>query len=122
MSGRTETYTGLTGREFKKRFYEHTTDINNNTAGKRTTTGKKTTTRLCAHTRALKEKSRDFTIDWEIIEKSHMYNPITKKCMLCLKEKFYIMYNRKGSSLNKRNEVFNTCRHREYKLLENFES
>ena len=115
VSGKTETYTGLTGREFKDRLYEHRTDINNNTAGKKTT-------RLSAHTRALKEKSKDYTIDWKIIEKSKIYNPITKKCMLCLKEKFYIMYDRKGSSLNKRNEVFNTCRHRDYELLENFDT
>ena len=101
VSGKTETYTGLTGREFKDRLYEHRTDINNNTAGKKTT-------RLSAHTRALKEKSKDYTIDWKIIEKANIYNPITKKCMLCLKEKFYIMYDRKGSSLNKRNKVFNT--------------
>ena len=111
----TETYTGLTGREFKDRLYEHRTDINNNTAGKKTT-------RLSAHTRALKERSKDYTIDWKIIEKANIYNPITKKCMLCLKEKFYIMYDRKGSSLNKRNEVFNTCRYREYELLENFDT
>ena len=67
VSGKTETYTGLTGREFKDRLYEHRTDINNNTAGKKTT-------RLSAHTRALKEKSKDYTIDWKIIEKSNIYN------------------------------------------------
>ena len=98
-----------------KTHIRHRRDINNNTAGKKTT-------RLSAHTRALKEKSKDFTIDWKIIKKSNIYNPITKKCMFCLKEKFYIMYDRKGSSLNKRNEVFNTCRHREYELLENFDT
>ena len=31
VSGKTETYTGLTGREFKERWYEHRTDMNNTT-------------------------------------------------------------------------------------------
>ena len=114
VSGKTETYTGLTGREFKERWYEHRTDMNNTT--------KKKTTRLSAHTRLLKEKSKNFTVDWRILEKAKPYNPISKKCMLCLKEKFYIMYHRDGSTLNKRSEVFNTCLHRKDKLLENFET
>ena len=114
MSGKTENYTGQTGREFKDRWYEHRTDINNVT--------KKKTTRLSAHTRLLKEKSKNYTIDWRILEKAKPYNPTSKKCMLCLKEKFYIMYHRDGSTLNKRNEVFNTCVHRKDKLLENFET
>ena len=114
VSGKTETYTGQTGREFKDRWYEHRTDINNVT--------KKKTTRLSAHTRLLKEKSKNYTIDWRILEKAKPYNPTSKKCMLCLKEKFYIMYHRDGSTLNKRNEVFNTCVHRKDKLLENFET
>ena len=111
VSGKKETYTGLTGREFKERWYEHRTNINNTT--------KKKTTGLSAHTRLLKEKSKKFTIDWRILEKAKLYNPISKKC---LKEKFYIMYHRDGSTLNKRSEVFNTCLHRKEKLLENFET
>jgi hypothetical protein len=44
--------------------------------------------------------------------------------MVCIKEKFYIniMYDKSGSSLNKRQEVFDTYRHRKKKLLENFKS
>jgi hypothetical protein len=32
------------------------------------------------------------------------------------------MYDKSGSTLNKRQEVFNTCRHRKRKLLENFKT
>ena len=71
VSGKAETYTGLTGREFKERWYEHRTDINNKT--------KKKTICLSAHTRLLKEKSKNFTIDWRISEKAKPYNPISKK-------------------------------------------
>ena len=47
------------------------------------------------------------------------YNPLSKKCRICLKEKYFIMHRRDGSTLNKRSEVYNTCRHRRGKLLVN---
>ena len=114
VSGKTETYTGMTGREFKDRWREHKHDIKKKAA--------KQPTRLSAHTWSLKDNTTDFKIDWKIVERSTPYNPITKKCRVCLKEKFYIMYDEPGSTLNKRQEVFNTCRHRKKKLLDNFNS
>ena len=39
-------------------------------------------------------------------------------CRLCLKEKFFIMFAPATASLNKRNEVYNSCRHRASKLLD----
>ena len=114
VSGKSETYTGMTGREFKDRWREHKHDIKKKAA--------KQPTRLSAHTWSLKDNTTDFKIDWKIVERSTPYNPITKKCRVCLKEKFYIMYDEPGSTLNKRQEVFNTCRHRKKKLLDNFNS
>ena len=67
----------------------------------------------------LKEEDKDYEIKWNLVEKGAYFNPTSKKCGICLKEKFYIMYDRGGSSLNKREEVFNTCRHRKQKLLMN---
>ena len=37
---------------------------------------------------------------------------------LCLKEKFYIIFNPAGASLNQRTELFSVCRHRQDMLLE----
>lgn len=54
--------------------------------------------------------------DW-ITFSATIYNPVSKKCLLCLKEKYFIMYTRGNSSLNKRSEVYNTCRHRTQSLL-----
>ena len=76
-------------------------------------------TTLSGHLWELKDQGRNFKIDWAIIEKGRDFNPITGKCDICLKEKFHIIYNRPGSSLNKREEIFNTCRHRKRKLLGN---
>ena len=111
LTGKVETYTGATSRRFKDRLYEHRTDMNNEDG--------KTKTALSAHIWSLKEKGIEYEVKWKIKYRGPDYNPLTKKCRICLKEKHYIMYDRGGSTLNKRSEVFNTCRHKRGKLLEN---
>ena len=110
-SGQTETYTGMTCRKFKERWREH--------EGNQRNESQRRSTKLSVHAWNLKDKNLDYEIDWKIIDRAPAFNPITRKCRLCLKEKYYIMYDRTGSTLNKRSEVFNTCRHRKQKLLEN---
>ena len=48
----------------------------------------------------------NFEVKWSIIEKGRKFDPITRKCMLCLKEKYHIIFNQDGSSLNRRSELF----------------
>ena len=79
----------------------------------------RTKSKLSAHTWDLKDKGIDYDIEWKLLDRAPTYNPTTKKCRLCLKEKFYIMYRKDNSSLNKRSEVFNTCRNRTQGLLTN---
>ena len=67
----------------------------------------------------LRDRNVDFELKWDFIDRAPPFNPITRKCRLSLKEKYHIMYNLDASTLNKRNEVFNTCRHRTQKLLIN---
>ena len=110
-SGTAETYTGVTGNTFKKRWDGHKTDMRNPKY--------RNSTRLSIHVWALKDEGKDFNLTWSLIDRSTAFNPITKKCRICLKEKYKIMYNREGSTLNKRHEVFNSCRHRTQKLLAN---
>ena len=110
-SGETETYTGLTGNTFKDRWYGHNSDMNNS--------GNKIKTKLSAHIWELKDRGSDYEIKWDFIDQATVFNPITRKCRLCLKEKYHIMYNTESSTLNKRSEIFNTCRHRTQKLLIN---
>ena len=98
---------------FKDRLYEHTTNMNNKHQKQ---------TKLSSHVWKLKDRGKDYTIKWRILDRAATFNPITRKCRVCLKEKFYIMYDRAGSTLNKRHEVFNSCIHRCQKLLENFET
>ena len=114
MSGSMETYTGVTGNTFKERWYGHRGDMRNEK--------KRLSSRLSSHIWDLKDERKDFEVKWSLIDRSTSFNPITRKCRICLKEKYQIMYNGNGSSLNKRQEIFNTCRHRTQKLLVNVKS
>ena len=105
-----ETYTGLTSRRFKDRYYEHTHDMNNqNQEG----------TSLSNYVWKLKNSGIPYKISWKILSKATSFNPSTKKCNLCLKEKYFIIFNPEGATLNDRNELFATCRHRLKPLLGN---
>ena len=109
VSGKTETYTGLTGRTFKQRWTEHKRDFEK--------TDSRTKTSLSLHIWELKDQGIAYDTSWRILDRASLYNPATKKCNLCLKEKYFIMYSDKSSTLNKRSEVYNTCRHRTQSLL-----
>ena len=107
-TGASETYTGLTARRFKDRLYEHTTDMNNQ-HNKGTT--------LSGHVWDLKRKNKKYNLSWKIISRGQSFNPFTRRCNLCLKEKYFIMFRPEGSTLNDRSEFFSICRHRTKPLL-----
>ena len=106
-----ETYTGVTGNTFKQRLGGHRSDIKLRKNRHKST--------LADHIWTLKDEGKDYNLEWNLVERAPAFNPTTRKCRVCLKEKKQILYNRNGSSLNKRNEIFNTCRHRKQKLLMN---
>ena len=107
--GNTEFYTGLTCRQWKKRLYEHTCDKN--------ISSHRTATSLSGHIWSLKDRDRDFSTSWSILDRASPFNPVTRKCRLCLKEKFYIMYRPSNATINKRDEFWIPCRHRFMGLL-----
>ena len=106
-----EHYTGLSGNTFKKRWYSHKDDFRN--------PDKRRSTRLSSHIWKLKDEGKQFQIEWEIMDRAPTYNSINRKCRLCLKEIYYIMFRPDSASLNHRNELYNTCRHRTQNLLVN---
>ena len=57
------------------------------------------------------------TTSWRIIDRGKAFNPSTKSCQVCLKEKYHIMFSSEGATLNSRREIFSTCRHRTKNLL-----
>ena len=116
-----ETYTGLSEPPWKIRKYGHNYDF------KHKPTKKKKGTCLSKYIWTLKDPDDcnqepcpnkiDFEVKWKILARSKGYNPITGRCRLCLKEKFFILYKTETASLNKRTEIFTPCPHRKFKFL-----
>ena len=105
-----ETYTGLTSRRFKDRYYEHTADMADMD---------RKGTSLSNHIWKLKSAAIPYTLSWKILNRCHSFNPTTRTCNLCLKEKYLIVFRPEGATLNDRSEMFATCRHRLKTLLGN---
>jgi hypothetical protein len=105
------TYTGLTRNTFKQRFYGHRHSFKNRSSEHSTT--------LSSHIWDLKDKNEDYNVNWSVIGRAIDFNPITRKCRLCIKEKFHIIFQPEGAKLNERSELFSTCRHRKRQLLAN---
>ena len=110
VSGQSQSYVGLTANSFKDRFYKHRKSINDENYHKNT---------LSRHIRDLKRRKVNFELSWRIISKARAYSPASKCCELCLREIFYIMYDKKKASLNKRNEFFGYCLHKDKYLISN---
>lgn len=106
-----QTYIGLTENSFKTRFNNHKSSFRLAT--------KKNSTELSKYIWRLKEENTDFDLSWRIIKKAKGYSPTSKRCDLCLWEKYFITCKPNLSTLNKRNELVNTCRHAAKFLLQN---
>ena len=104
-----ETYVGLTEGTFKTRYNNHTSSFRNEKH--------KHSTELSKYIWQLKQSSVEYSIRWKILRKCKAYSNKTKRCNLCLHEKYIIIYHPKLSSLNLRNELISTCRHRKKFLL-----
>ena len=60
----------------------------------------------------LKDKGIDYNIEWDIINSARSYKPGDRFCGLCIAEAKAILFRPEAATLNKRDEVFNTCRHK----------
>ena len=102
----TETYTGVTGGPFRKRHYGHDNDM-------KVENEAETGTTLSRHVHKLRRAGTTFTITWDLLEEGLTgYNPTSGQCRLCLLEKFHIMFTPGVATLNRREELFSSCRHR----------
>ena len=68
----------------------------------------------------LQNEKKPFQIKWKILKKCKPYSNISKKCSLCLNEKFIIICKKELCSLNRRNELASSCPHRNRYVLGNF--
>ena len=107
-----ETYIGLTDNQFKTRYRNHTSSFRN--------ASYKNSTELSKYVWQLKDSNIQFSIKWSILRKCKSYSNISKRCNLCLHEKYIIICQPQKCTLNKRNELVSTCRHRKKFLLCNY--
>ena len=107
----TETYIGLTENDFKTGYRNHTATFRH--------AKHRNSTELSKHIWTLKDNSIEHFISWRILSLHSPYSSSSKRCNLCLKEKFLIICRPELSTLNKRNELVSSCRHRNKALLRN---
>ena len=104
-----ETYIGLTATQFKARYRNHLMSFRHEK--------RRNETELSKHLWQLKEAIKEFNIKWKILAKAKSYTNLTKRCNLCTTEKFFLICRPHMATLNKRNELVSTCRHRRKFIL-----
>ena len=67
----------------------------------------------------LKDQKIAYQIKWRKIKQARSYSNVSKRCNLCLWEKFFILRRPEMSTLNSRNELVSGCRHARKFLLKN---
>jgi len=109
-------YLGTAEGDFKKQYYNHTKSFRNKTYANETT--------LSKYIWNIKEKENlTPTLEWSIVKSVPGYSNISKKCLLCLHEKYEIVnYKVPGELLNKRSELISKCRHANKYLYSNFKT
>ena len=115
--GKSETsYIGSTEGTFKQRLYAHRSDM------KKIESRNKTA--LAQHVWDMKQRGIKENIRWKILKKCKKYQCGSKMCDVCLSEKAEIIRKKKSgmSSLNIRNELMASCRHRSKFMLSNLKN
>ena len=98
----TKSYIGSTANTFKARWYAHKSDFKN---------AKNNGTELSKHIWNLKNKNKEFEINWEILHHIGEVSNIRKICSTCNLEKVEIAIANNKLILNKRNELISSCPH-----------
>ena len=116
VTGKEETYIGLASTSWKARLAVHTSSFKH-----RVKPGAKSqnSTELSKHIWELKDKQIKNSLSWKIIDRAQTFNPSSKMCRLCLTEKYHLMYNKGGATLNNRSQFYSACRHVTRKLISN---
>ena len=104
-----ETYLGLTANTFKSRYGGHKSSFNQKK--------RKSETTLSKHIWDLKEANENYTISWKIVSKAQPYSTVTGVCQLCTREKYFIIFKPELGTLNRRNELLSSCRHKQGNLI-----
>ena len=104
-----ERYVGLTANTFKQRYGGHKQDFSKSENRIKST--------LAGHIWNLKDKNEEPKINWEVVCRAAPFSPTTGVCNLCTSEKWHIIFKPETATLNRRQELFNHCRHKEKLLI-----
>ena len=107
-----QSYIRITEGPFKLRYDNH-----NNTFRK---AKHKNSTSLNKYIWDLKDNDIKFSIKYRVIKRCKAYKSSSKRCNLCLHEKFLIICRPELGTLNSRNELISACRHRKKHSPANF--
>ena len=102
---------GLCDTTFKLRYRNHICSFHNERY--------KHATELSKYIWSLKDQKIAYQIKWRKIKQARSYSNVSKRCNLCLWEKFFILRRPEMSTLNSRNELTSGCRHARKFLLKN---
>ena len=115
-TGQVETYTGLTSTTWKERRGVHNSSFKHRAKPDAKSSN---STELSKHIWKLKDANIPYSLSWKILARANSFNASSKMCRLCLTEKYFIMYNQEGATLNSRSEFYSKCRHKTGMLLSN---
>ena len=104
-----ETYIGLSATSFKDRYRNHTSSFR--------TRNPKNSTTLSKYVWGLQDANIGYEVKWKIISSAKPFNHVTNKCRLCVREKFFIIFQPEMATLNSKNEIAGFCLHKEAQLL-----
>ena len=109
-----KSYIGLTENTFKNRWYQHRNSFKYES--------KANSTELSKYVWSLKNNGiADPILSWKIIDHAKPYKNGSKKCNLCLTEKYHIITS-PLKLLNKRSELVSKCRHSNNYFLNNYKT
>ena len=108
----TKHYYGLAEGEFKYRYNNHTKSFRNAQYSNETV--------LSTHIWSLKTSEKPYVIKWAIAARASPYKCGTRRCNLCITEKYIIATADPATLLNKRTELLSKCRHNNKFIMRNF--
>ena len=99
----TREYIGSTESDVKLRLANHRHSFRNSKL--------RNATRLSSYIHELQEQNKPWDIKWSIQAQSSPYICGSRRCTLCLTEKYEILRSNPSRTLNRRTEIPNRCQH-----------
>ena len=102
-------YKEISEKTFEKRYKNHKKSSNVNRY--------KNDMKLSVEHWNLKAGNYNPKVTWAVKNQFSAYNPHSKRCSLCLNEKFEILEDKEKNLLNEKSEVMSKCRHQNKYML-----